>query len=188
MKKVIFGLIATIAFSHLSICQNKFDQNSVKYYNFSKEIILLVKNGQISEEELENRISENSFKYISKFSNQYVNENQKIFEEIIKSDIDSLKLIEKKLLSETNNDPILEFLSYYKYILILNTEINYNIQTESRFCSNCWEMCTNICMNKKLKEIQDSNWIDQTIFVLTAPESTLQMYASCSWDCYKKYR
>ncbi|MFN7775866.1 hypothetical protein [Flavobacterium sp.] len=190
MKKLIFGIIA-ILFCNLVTSQNKFDENSARYYNFLKEKISLIKNGLMTEEQMKILISEKKFTYTSNLSMEYINNNQRIFEEIIKSDSVSLIKIEDRLLNQKDVDPILEFLSYYKYILRLNSELGVNTEIESKgdFCYNCWEMCTNICMSRKLRELRDnSNWIDQAVFVLTAAESTLQMYASCSWDCYKKYR
>jgi hypothetical protein len=85
MKKLIFGIIA-ILFCNLVTSQNKFDENSARYYNFLKEKISLIKNGLMTEEQMKILISEKKFTYTSNLSMEYINNNQRIFEEIIKSD------------------------------------------------------------------------------------------------------
>lgn len=43
--------------------------------------------------------------------------------------------------------------------------------------------CLDCCMYRKLQDLSNGNWVDKTLFVLSAATSTAEMVASSGWDC-----
>lgn len=47
-----------------------------------------------------------------------------------------------------------------------------------------FDSCFDSCMKKKIsEELDDANWVDWTIFLATAAETTAGWALSCSWNC-----
>lgn len=167
--------------------KNPFTEKGEEFYNYLKKTVKSAQNKDFNLEGFIKETKNENFKFKTNLSKVYIERNKKYFERI-NLDINSLLKLENEILNDGNlNDSngMLETISYLEWSTLYANELN---QT-AKVCIRCWEACTDRCMVSELNAIfgPKGNWIKQALFIASAAETTLGMYASCSWDCGRNY-
>ena len=157
-----------------------------KYYNFLKSISFEKNDSQSKYDNLINFIKSDNFEFKININEEYVEKN-KIYFEKISLNVNEMINLEKTILNDskiTDKTALLQTISIMKWSVFFLDNLTTN-NTNARGCYTCWENCTDRCMRDELNSIwgPKGNWVKKTFFVLSAPASTAEMYASCSWDC-----
>lgn len=210
MKKIIFGLIATVFISVSSFGQGKEDiiklieviEQDVQRINFEKyqfdktlkNKIFFDKVEQIKSKEKITKEDEEELKIISKRINSNSIDIKKEKELILES---YLKIIsQNKKYKVQITDFYLKSISSSK----INAKIKNEIVNDLSFVKDLdiyldasngnnvalGRSCLDQCMYDKLAALERANWIEKVAFVLTAAETTAIWVASCAWDCATK--
>ena len=196
MKNFVHAAIALVVFTlnlnaqtieDLRKSKNPFKEKGEEFYNFLNKTVKSAQNKEFNLKEFIKETENENFKFKTNISKEYIENNKKYFERI-NLDINSLLKLENEILNEGNlddSDGMLETISYFEWSTLYASELN---QT-SKLCIRCWEACADRCMVSELNAIfgPNGNWIKKTLFIASAAQSTLAMYASCSWDCGRNY-
>lgn len=197
MKKVIFGLIATVMFANISFGQtfddlknsnNPSNSKGEEYYNFLNYIANSIKDKKISESEFNNIIKNSNFNFDIKLNESELNIYKSYFSN---KDFNLKNLIsfENYLQNEKLNvDKIklLESIAYVKWFTLFSNDVAAKANGGGIGATvSAFENCLDRCMKKKLGAVfNQGNWVDQAGFIIGTPGTTGWMVASCSWDCF----
>ena len=187
MKKLIFGIIATVVFTNFTIGQtidemrksnNSYNSKWESYYNFLKNTVDLVNNKKLkNQDELNEFIKKSEFNYTLKLNDLELNIYKKYFSDKT-FDLNNLIGFENFILKNPDNlkdNVLLESVSLNKWFAFYLSNSTSNTNRSG---------CHNNCMRKKLSAIFDTgNWLDQAEFIAGIPENVLWMNISCAWDC-----
>ncbi len=195
MKKLLFGLIATVMFCFAGNAQdietlkssnNPFNEIGESSFNFLIELSNLSQEEKSTREDLDNKIKNSDYNQKLKISDQELETYKSYFTEntfTLKNIIEFENYILKKELPY-NKENLLKSVSLLKWnMFFIQNSSNFVLKSGPRPKGQTFEGCLNYCMEKKLYAIENGNWIDQAEFVLGQPYNTAWMVASCSWDC-----
>ena len=167
--------------------ENPFKEKGEQFYNYLKETVESAQSKEFNLEEFIKKNHDDEFKCNINLTKEYVEKHRHFFQKMIMTnDLKTLISLENEIL--TNSDlkdkgGLLETISLLEWSTLYSNEIN----TKGRTCFTCWEACTDRCMRAKAQAVADSNWIEQSLFVLACYEEIPRWYASCSWDCARNY-
>lgn len=191
MKKLIFGLIATVVFGfdgkaqtidELGKSNNIYNSKGEAFYNYLNETYLLAKEGKKSLDEISTETKNENFEFNIKLNDSEIEFYENFFKDK-NINLKNLILFENHILK---NDPynkqsaLLESIAIIKYGSLFCEQ--FGLRSVAGF-----EICLDRCLAKKAKALfQDSNWVEQAGFILFAGESFAWWVGSCSWDCRNK--
>ncbi len=196
MKNLLFGLIATVLFSFtgnaqdiemLKSSKNPFNNIGESSFNFLIDLTNLSLEEGSTKQLLENKIKNSQYNKKLELSEVEI-ETYKVYFSKNSFNLNSIIKFEDYILGNDfkfNKDNLLKSIALVKWNMFFISESGdiFSKSAGTRPKGQTFGGCFDHCMVVKLYAVENSNWIDQTEFILGQPESTAYMVASCAWDC-----
>ena len=153
---------------------NPYNKEGREFYDFLNKISVLARNPAVSSEVINTTINSSKFNYKIGLNTAELNYYKSYFDNHDFT-LDNLLVFQTNLLNDPANrtNALLRSVSLNAWSLLYFEEEGEINQP----------YCFDNCMVKKLKVVEKGNWIDKAAFILSTPESTAWLVASCAWDC-----